>query len=87
MNQNAICTGGFHPGYPQRRTGEARSGEHTAGCEFILRENSPLKTRPERREDNEPDSACAVCRWRDRYQKCSCCRRNRHLKDCWEEER
>ena len=30
---------------------------------------------------------CETCRWRNRRQKCSCCRRNRHLKDCWEEER
>lgn len=30
---------------------------------------------------------CETCRWRNRRQKCSCCRRNRNLKDCWEEDR
>ena len=29
---------------------------------------------------------CDDCRWKNRKQKCSCCRRNRHLKDCYEEE-
>lgn len=29
---------------------------------------------------------CRSCKWRDRPQKCSCCRRNRHIKDCWEEK-
>lgn len=29
---------------------------------------------------------CEKCRWRERYQKCACCRRNRHMKDCFEEE-
>lgn len=29
---------------------------------------------------------CESCRWKNRKQKCSCCRRNRHLKDCHEEE-
>ncbi len=28
---------------------------------------------------------CENCRWKNRTQKCSCCRRNRHLKDCFEE--
>lgn len=28
---------------------------------------------------------CDTCIWRNRHQKCSCCRRNRHLKDCYEE--
>lgn len=87
MGQNAICAGVFRPECPRQRTGETQNGEHTAGCEFILRENTLLKTKPERREGKEPDSGCAVCRWRNRRQKCSCCRRNRHLKDCWEEER
>lgn len=32
-------------------------------------------------------SDCTGCRWKDRYQKCSCCRRNRHLKDNYEEEK
>lgn len=29
---------------------------------------------------------CEKCRWRGRHQKCSCCRRNRKMKDCFEEE-
>ena len=29
---------------------------------------------------------CDTCRWKKRHQKCSCCRRNRHLKDCHEED-
>lgn len=29
---------------------------------------------------------CEKCRWRERHQKCACCRRNRHMKDCFEEE-
>lgn len=29
---------------------------------------------------------CANCRWKNRHQKCSCCRRNKRLKDCYEEE-
>ena len=28
---------------------------------------------------------CRTCRFSGRHQKCSCCRRNRYLKDCWEE--
>ena len=29
---------------------------------------------------------CDRCRWSDRPQKCSCCRRNIHIKDCYEKE-
>lgn len=29
---------------------------------------------------------CLSCKWSGRTQKCSCCRRNRYIKDCWEEE-
>ena len=29
---------------------------------------------------------CETCKWKNRPQKCSCCRRNRHIKDCYEEE-
>ena len=29
---------------------------------------------------------CDDCRWRNRPQKCSCCRRNLHIKDCYEKE-
>lgn len=29
---------------------------------------------------------CRKCRWRSRPQKCACCRRNRHMKDNYEEE-
>lgn len=31
---------------------------------------------------------CDGCYWKEigRHQKCSCCRRNRHLKDCYEAE-
>ena len=29
------------------------------------------------------EEGCAGCRWRDRPQKCSCCRRNKRLKDCY----
>ena len=28
---------------------------------------------------------CTGCRWKDRPQKCSCCRRNQNLKDCYKE--
>lgn len=28
---------------------------------------------------------CENCRWRNRKQKCACCRRNRYLKDCYED--
>lgn len=27
---------------------------------------------------------CNGCRWKSRHQKCSCCRRNADLKDCYE---
>ena len=27
---------------------------------------------------------CGSCKWSGRKQKCSCCRRNRYIKDCWE---
>lgn len=27
---------------------------------------------------------CDKCRWRNRHQKCSCCRRNPNLKDCYQ---
>lgn len=27
---------------------------------------------------------CYNCRWRKRPQKCACCRRNLHIKDCYE---
>lgn len=29
---------------------------------------------------------CENCRWKNRPQKCACCRRNKHMKDCFEEE-
>ena len=29
---------------------------------------------------------CENCRWKGRHQKCSCCRRNRYIKDCYETE-
>ena len=29
---------------------------------------------------------CKNCKWMGRHQKCSCCRRNRYIKDCYEEE-
>lgn len=29
---------------------------------------------------------CDGCKWRDRHQKCACCRRNRGLKENYEEE-
>lgn len=29
--------------------------------------------------------SCERCKWQGRHQKCSCCRRNRYLKDCYEE--
>lgn len=27
---------------------------------------------------------CEGCKWKNRHQKCSCCRRNRHMKDSYE---
>lgn len=30
-------------------------------------------------------SGCDGCKWKKRHQKCSCCRRNRNMKDCYEE--
>ena len=29
---------------------------------------------------------CETCRWKNKKQKCACCRRNRHIKDCYEKE-
>lgn len=29
---------------------------------------------------------CEKCKWKGRHQKCSCCRRNRYIKDCYETE-
>ena len=29
---------------------------------------------------------CENCKWKGRHQKCSCCRRNRQIKDCYETE-
>ena len=29
---------------------------------------------------------CENCKWKGRPQKCSCCRRNRYIKDCYETE-
>lgn len=29
---------------------------------------------------------CRSCKWSGRTQKCSCCRRNRYIKDCWEKK-
>lgn len=28
---------------------------------------------------------CRTCRFSGKHKKCSCCRRNRYPKDCWEE--
>lgn len=36
--------------------------------------------------DSVEIGGCEKCRWRERHQKCTCCRRNRHMKDCFEEE-
>lgn len=33
----------------------------------------------------EAVAECATCRWRKCHQKCTCCRRNGSLKDCYEE--
>lgn len=30
---------------------------------------------------------CEKCKWKNRPQKCSCCKRNRHIKDCYETDR
>ena len=30
---------------------------------------------------------CNGCRWKGRHQKCSCCRRNANLKDCYEADK
>ena len=30
--------------------------------------------------------SCENCKWKGRHQKCSCCRRNRYIKDCYETE-
>lgn len=84
---NTIVCGGIRGEYARQRICDAQNRKHTEVCRTILPGNTPLRTQPERREDNAPDSGCAACRWRNRRQKCSCCRRNRHLKDCWEEER
>lgn len=27
---------------------------------------------------------CDDCKWKNRKQKCTCCRRNRYIKDCYE---
>lgn len=37
-------------------------------------------------ESNSKVDSCRGCRWsgRKRYQKCSCCRRNKYLRDCYE---
>lgn len=32
------------------------------------------------------ERSCDDCRWKGRHQKCSCCRRNHNIKDCYEEE-
>lgn len=32
------------------------------------------------------DGNCHKCRWKNRHQKCTCCRRNSSMKDCYEEE-
>ena len=29
---------------------------------------------------------CEKCKWKNRHQKCSCCRRNRYIKDCYEHD-
>lgn len=29
--------------------------------------------------------SCAGCRWKERPQKCSCCKRNKYIKDCYED--
>lgn len=29
---------------------------------------------------------CEKCKWKGRHQKCSCCRRNRYIKDCYQEQ-
>lgn len=36
--------------------------------------------------DSFPIGGCDTCKWSGRVQKCSCCRRNRYIKDCWEEK-
>ena len=36
--------------------------------------------------DSFPIGGCGTCKWSGRTQKCSCCRRNRYIKDCWEEK-
>lgn len=40
----------------------------------------------EEEEEKVQKSFCDKCRWRSRYQKCSCCRRNRKMRDNYEEE-
>ena len=37
-------------------------------------------------EREERQKGCDGCRWKGRHQKCSCCARNRYLKDCFEQE-
>ena len=40
----------------------------------------------EEEEEKVQKAFCDKCRWRTRYQKCSCCRRNRKMRDNYEEE-
>lgn len=68
------CTLGIHPG---DRNGKCPDPSACAHCGWHPEEVS--------------DSGCAGCRWRPggkeaRHQKCSCCRRNSHMKDNYERE-
>ena len=38
------------------------------------------------KEREKRQKGCDGCRWKGRHQKCSCCARNRNLKDCFEQE-
>lgn len=41
----------------------------------------------EEEEEKVQKAFCDKCRWRTRYQKCTCCRRNRNMRDNYEEEK
>ena len=58
-----------------------QNGEGSPVYEAVIMAQNAL------REQEERSKGCDGCRWKDRHQKCSCCRRNRDMKDCYESGR
>lgn len=73
--------------YENLQNGDGTSG---GGYSFCALDGKPPDDQTDRIVDIGGERTgvnCHQCRWRNRHQKCSCCKRNPSIKDCYELDR